>query len=413
MSITFTISVFFLIDFAEEQLFIPHVEHEFESMIKVHEAQSGNIFKQYNNVFFFRVDDSNIQHLPDYLQNIDVGDHEVFHDNKAFYVLVKEDSHYRYIFSINQSDFERKEWIILLAIIIAMFLSWVVALIVAQKLAKRIIDPIQLLSFKIKSIENDLSDQKISNGFPQDEIGQLAMYFDDYNQKVNHLLSREKMFTHDVSHELRTPLMIINSSCELLLTQYSPKDKSYDHLRKIQSACQEMKGLVSIFLALARDDNIHLSMDTIENILNQQYDIYKPLAEEKGLVLELKLMNQKQQLEQYYSQKMLSIVVSNILRNAIHYTVDGTIIIDYEENIISVQDSGQGIPEAIKNSIFEPFVHEPLTDKPMIQDQYQYSSGIGLGLSIAKRICEKQGWRINLATSTSLGTKITIHLESE
>ena len=62
--------------------------------------------------------------LPEYLMNLDVGSHEVFHDNEEFHVLVKEDSQYRYLFEINQSDFERMELMIIGFILIAMFFSW-------------------------------------------------------------------------------------------------------------------------------------------------------------------------------------------------------------------------------------------------------------------------------------------------
>ncbi len=396
VSITFTLVSVGLINFTEYKLFIPHLQHDFEQMIQIYAEQPGSIENQYNDSVFYRVDDNNMERLPEYLRELDVGSHEVFHSNKAFHVLVKEDSQFRYLFEINQSDFERMEQIIIGFIIIAMFLSWGVAIFTGRHLSKKIIDPIQRLSEKIQLLDQDMKNISLSDDFADDEVGQLALFFDDYNQKINTFLTRERMFTSDVSHELRTPLMVISSTCELLLTQYGESSKDNSQLLKIQSACREMKSLVSIFLALARnEEGIAAQLNTSEHILKQQYQKYQPIAQKKGLLLSLKVNAAS---EKQYSEEFLTIVVSNLLQNAIKYTIEGEIQLILNAHGFSIHDTGPGIPEEIKKTVFEPFV----------RDQMYNHNGIGLGLSIVKRICEKKGWQVSLSSGENKGTSISI-----
>ena len=401
VSITFTLVSIGLIDFTESQLFIPHLQHDFEQMIKIHEKQSGVIISQYKDTIFYRVDDQHMSELPHYLKDLDVGSHEIFHNNQAFHVLVKEDSKFRYLFEINQSDFEKMELIIVAIIILAMFLSWAVALFSGHILAKKIVGPIERLSKKINSIEQGSLSTRISDDFSDDEIGKLALFFDHYNEKINAYLTREKLFTSDVSHELRTPLMVISSTCELLIAQKNKQHKDFIYLLKIQIACQEMKNLVAIFLALARNDELNNSQqNSVDSVLTSQYQKYLPQAQAKGLKL---IYNNLSDEAQYYSEEFLAIVIGNLLENALKYTLKGEITMILNNDGFTIQDTGQGIPHEIKNTVFEPFIHT----------QSSCSQSIGLGLSIVQRICEKKGWSVKLNSEENSGTSIDILFQPE
>ncbi|MCU7940754.1 MAG: HAMP domain-containing histidine kinase [gamma proteobacterium symbiont of Bathyaustriella thionipta] len=392
VSVTFTIVAVGLIDFTEIQLFIPHLQHDFQQLIHIYSEQPGSIVREYEDSVFYRVDDNHMGEMPDYLSDLDVGHHEVFHNNNAYHIMVKEDSQYRYLFEINQSDFELMELSIIGFIIIAMFISWGVALLVSRHLSKKILDPIQLLSEKIRNLDKEMDHYQLRNDFADDEVGRLAQYFDEYNQKINTLLMREKMFTSDVSHELRTPLMVISSTCELLLTQHPNETQ----VLKIQSACFEMKNLVSIFLALARNEGIDSKLNTAEFVLKEQFKKFHSMAQQKGLLLSLKINALS---ERQYSEEFLTIVVSNLIRNAINYTAKGEIKLVLNDDGFTIHDTGPGIPEAIENSVFAPFV----------RGQTNHSNGMGLGLSIVKRICEKKGWQVSLSTKEKRGTSISIN----
>lgn len=395
VSITFALVSVSLINFTEYKLFIPHLQHEFKLMIQINSMRDGSFVNRYEDSTFYRVDDAHMGMLPIYLKELDVGSHEIFHNGQAYHVLVKEDARYRYLFEINQSDFERMERAVIFIIIIAMLLSWGVAVITGRILARKIIDPIQLLSERIKYIDENGSDTPLKEQYSDDEIGELSSLFDKYNQKIHAFLKREKLFSSDVSHELRTPLMVISSSCEVLLAQQDESAPEYRHLQKIKFATDEMKELLSIFLALSRNSDIDAKQVAVKSVLEKQFEKYLPSAEQKGLVLQIKV---EEEPEQQYSEEYLSIIIRNLLVNAINYTHSGVVKMTLNNNRVSVCDTGPGIPDNIRSKVFDPFV----------RSQDSLFDGMGLGLSIVQRICEKTGWKIQLESEKNKGTCIRI-----
>jgi len=79
-------------------------------------------------------------------------------------------------------------------------------------------------------------------------------------------------------------------------------------------------------------------------------------------------------------------VISNLLRNALHYTDQGFVRLVLRSGSFSVCDSGAGIPPDRRETIFQPFV----------RGDASRGDGLGLGLSLVQRICRQQGWRIRL-----------------
>ncbi|WP_198262468.1 sensor histidine kinase [sulfur-oxidizing endosymbiont of Gigantopelta aegis] len=363
---------------------------------------TGFVVDHYKDSVFYRTDKETMHRLPSYLQSLSVGKHEVLHNDKAFHILVKQDGQFRYFFEVNESDFEQMEQMIIAIIVIAMFLSWTVASFSSRFLSRKILDPIQVLSDKIRLMDQNMSNIHLIDEFADDEVGQLARFFDDYNHKINTYLTREKLFTSDVSHELRTPLMVISSSCELLLAQSEiethSESKQQAQLLKIQSACQEMKSLVTIFLALARNDEVNPNLTSLSEVLSQQYEKYLPIAEAKGLKLICLPDNDASHTEKRYSEEFLTIIIGNLLGNAIKYTLQGEIVISFNEQGFSIRDTGPGIPDEIADSVFDPF----------IQYKTNQNDGIGLGLSIVKRICEKKGWEAHIESDKDKGTIVSI-----
>lgn len=86
--------------------------------------------------------------------------------------------------------------------------------------------------------------------------------------------------------------------------------------------------------------------------------------------------------------------MANLLRNALHYTEHGFVRLVLEGNGFRVEDSGAGIPHDQHEQIFQPFVRGPQAR----------GEGLGLGLSLVKRICAKQGWTISVHNQAGGGT---------
>ena len=221
--------------------------------------------------------------------------------------------------------------------------------------------------------------------YPDDEVGQLAAAFDSTLGQVRQSLERERLFTSDVSHELRTPLMVIATSCELL-AEANLSSREKDQLARIARASEEMHELVQTFLQLARDKSNEAAFGgdrTLAGIAHEQASRWSVLMKEKGLDFQL---TEEGQDDGRYNATFLGTVMANLLRNALHYTESGSVRLILEAGAFRIEDSGAGIPAEQHEQIFQHFV----------RGSQARGEGLGLGLSLVKRICAKQGWSVSL-----------------
>ncbi|MEE4462117.1 ATP-binding protein, partial [Azotobacter chroococcum] len=90
-----------------------------------------------------------------------------------------------------------------------------------------------------------------------------------------------------------------------------------------------------------------------------------------------------------------------LLRNALHYTENGTVRLILENGGFRVEDSGAGIPADQRERIFQPFV----------RGEQARGEGLGLGLSLVKRICAHQGWQVRVSNLESGGSCFRVRLK--
>lgn len=325
---------------------------------------------------------------PEWLGDLDSGFHEVFRKGQSFHALVYEQGNERFLYLRDQTDFEKREQALFLVVAAGFLLSVFAAWILGYFLARRIMSPVTRLASQVRQGGQLLVlARPLAPGYADDEVGQLAAAFDGTLDQLRQALERERFFTSDVSHELRTPLTVIITSCELLQAADTLNPKQKNQLQRVQRASQEMRELIHTFLQLARDnlDNeTEASKTTIGNMAQEQYDQWKAVAESKQL--QLLLVKDIEPPAAHYNIALLRAVVSNLLRNAIHYTDSGTVRLVLTSTGFKVEDSGAAIDESQRESIFQPFV----------RGTGARGEGLGLGLSLVKRICVHQGWSIHL-----------------
>ena len=95
-----------------------------------------------------------------------------------------------------------------------------------------------------------------------------------------------------------------------------------------------------------------------------------------------------------HNPTFLRTVMANLLRNALHYTAQGTVRLVLERDGFCIEDTGMGIPAHEQERIFQPFV----------RGSAARGEGLGLGLSLVKRICEHNGWNISSTSDGETGT---------
>ena len=223
-------------------------------------------------------------------------------------------------------------------------------------------------------------------------------------------------FVANVSHELRTPLTTIRGYAETLLSEDSVRTKTGEQfIVKILNHSAQLTRLVSDLLELSRLELGEVELKRAPCHLNTFYepllDVFEPLLEESGLVLKWEIPEKFQQVN--VDQQLFMQVFVNLIDNAIKYTPDGgEITVSAEigsseetegsntvsdEIILSVEDTGIGIPMESQPRVFERFYR-------VDEGRAREMGGTGLGLAIVKHIVLSHNGRIWLESTLGQGS---------
>ncbi|MGN0552882.1 MAG: ATP-binding protein [Oscillospiraceae bacterium] len=235
-------------------------------------------------------------------------------------------------------------------------------------------------------------------------IGAVIVILDVTERSERERLRRE--FTSNVSHELKTPLTSISGFAELMMSGGTPDETVMDFSKSIYDEAQRLITLVNDIIKISRLDDGSVEYDK-ENI-----DLYE-LSQE--IVKRIKPQSDKMKLKVtlegehaciFGVRKILDELIFNLCDNAVKYNrTDGTVDINIsKENgrtVLSVADSGVGIPLSAQDRVFERFYRVDSSRSKAL-------GGTGLGLSIVKHGAIYHGADIKLESEENIGTKITV-----
>ena len=398
---TFSLGIVAIVHFIEEHLVSQDLDSQLHTVV-YEDLASGRTPRLDPRTQLY-ASNSNDPVMPTLFTREEPGFSEAVDGDEAFYVYMKEINGVRYTLVQEQHEFERRENALFNVVLAGFFLSLLGAWGLGRLMARKIMLPVRRLAQQVQHRDQLLPlAPPLAPEYANDEIGHLAAAFDSTLSKLRKSLEREKLFTSDVSHELRTPLMIIASSCELLSeAQLSSKEST--HLQRIRRASEEMHDLVQTFLILARSKPEEAALGeqaTLQNICATQIEIWQPLFNEKNI--HFQVYNAEPTSSVLYNATFLRTVLSNVLRNALHYTEKGEVTLTLYANHFKVEDTGIGIPEDFQDSMFEPFT----------RGQNVRGEGLGLGLSLVRRICSHQGWMIQAHARTPIGSCFSVFLDN-
>ncbi len=339
--------------------------------------------------------------LPKDLRHLDAGFHEVFREQLSYHAMVEIVDGRRYVLLQDQSDFEERERVLFAVVLVGFVLSLALAVFLGWVLARKVMAPVVRLARQVRHRDQLLGlAPPLAPDYAADEVGELAVAFDATLGRLRQALTRERLFTSDVSHELRTPLMVLASSCELLLENPGIDQRGRSQVERIARASEEMRELVQTFLMLARAQNEEpgaAPQHNLTQVAQSLLCLWREPIERKGLTLDFEPGAPS---DDRYNATLLNAVMGNLLRNALHYTEEGFIRLTLTAHGFIVEDSGVGIPEEKREAMFEPFV----------RGSEKRGDGLGLGLSLVQRICENQGWTVNLSTMEPNGCRFEVDL---
>ncbi len=230
--------------------------------------------------------------------------------------------------------------------------------------------------------------------FPDNEIGLLARGLDDAMSRIAGFIEREQHFTRDASHELRTPLTVIDGAAQLLAAQALPPQAA-GQVQRIRSATTHMAQAVDTLLSLAREELDPAPPQPVALL---------PLVERAVVqcahLLEGKAMEVSVELDPCVSvathPASLAILLNNLIGNAFAHTREGRVTISFEAGSLVVADNGPGIAPALAARLYQPGV------------KGEASAGFGLGLSIASRLAERCGIRLEVGNATRGGARAAL-----
>lgn len=213
-------------------------------------------------------------------------------------------------------------------------------------------------------------------------------------------------FTANVSHELKTPLQTISGYAELLANgMVADKDKTA-FSEKIYAEAQRMIRLIEDIIKLSNLDEgaAELTRETVDLYAKAENTVRSLLPAAKKANVTLSLNGENAEI--YGIPQLLTAVVYNLCDNAIKYNKDGgTVFVSVKNNaeniVLSVRDTGIGIPKEQQERIFERFYR---VDKSHSKEV----GGTGLGLSIVKHAAKLHDAKITLESEVGKGTGITV-----
>jgi signal transduction histidine kinase len=240
----------------------------------------------------------------------------------------------------------------------------------------------------------------------KDEFGKLARAFNVMAERIETLLNSERRLLQDVSHELRSPLTRLEFALELART--SP-DRSAS-LDRIKREIDRLSTLVSELLQVTRAENDPASRNLmpldLRHLVAAVIDDSLVEADAGGVTLSVK--TEAKALPVIGDRELLRRAVENVLRNAIRYAPAGSNV-DIElarhdgQALISIRDSGPGVPPESLPHLFKPFYRVEADRNRMS------GGGVGLGLSIAERAVAVHNGQIRaLNASPGLCVEITL-----
>ena len=394
----FAFGMNFTVDFFERQLMISDLQQEF-AVIRGDYKYHRNHTLEAGTRFFVGE-----QNLPEEFHSLPSGLNEISLEDGDFHVYLSREAGVTYCLVKDRTDFERHETALNSYLIGGFGLSVLSALVLGLALVRRIIAPLRRLTAQVQNRESLAGDiSPLAGDYPDDEIGHLAATFDRTILRLQQALQREALFTNDVSHEFRTALMTIKSSCDLLVAKNQLDDYSRGKIVVINQATEELQALVGAFLTLAREKPTEEDSLSLIDLVRAEEQAWAEQAWTRNLVLTVEDQSGEATGPiKVYPKSLLRTVLNNLVRNAIHHSRQGEIRLTVTACGFILCDSGPGIAEEDKKAIFEPFFRGATADR----------NGIGLGLSLVQRICQREGWQIEVFDNHPAGCCFQVTLST-
>ena len=279
---------------------------------------------------------------------------------------------------------------LLFSVIGAVFIFGLLSLVLGLWLSRKVLKPVSELARRLREFRKNGKAEPLAGDFADDEVGELALALDEYSQRLNAMVERDREFNSDVSHELRTPLAVISSTTELLQGSPDLTDKLRERLKRIERSSRQATELIEALLLLSRAERrgpTRGETTDVGKVASDVIESQRPQMRDKPLEVELSV---RQPVSVNAPASVLAVALTNLIGNAIKYTLEGRVTVEVSANRIEIIDTGPGIKPEDAERLFQRGV----------RGEGAGGSGAGLGLAIVRRLCDLYGWDVSMRPRT-------------
>lgn len=343
----------------------------------------------------------NLQSLPSALRDLPPGLQRTQMNGQEPIVFVEDKAGQRLFLIFDEVKVSRLALVfgilpLALVLVVLYLLAWF-----AYRQSHKAVSPIVKLAQAVEQVdfrEGNLPQLDLDDirRMPDEEVTSLVRALDHFTDRLESFIERERNFTRDVSHELRTPIAVIRGALELVERKYG--DAATLEVNRMYRTLYDMESLIETLLLLAREQaqSLPTQQIVVNDLISHELDNLRIIHHDKPISVNVE---ESGMLLVDAPERVLPILIGNLLRNAFNYTLKGSITIRIKSDGFSVADSGIGMDKAQLNQLFKPF----------FRGQENTAPGYGIGMTIVKRLCNRYDWSLRLSSKMGEGTEVSVH----
>ncbi len=293
-------------------------------------------------------------------------------------------------------------------LLIGFAISIIVVFYSGRYFTSLMLKPISIISAQTKKISETNLHLRLNEGNKKDELAELSITINKMLQRLESAFELQKNFVANASHELRTPLTSIIGNIEVTLTKERTLEEHKTVLASIMEEAEKLHNLTNGLLNLAQSNfdfaNLRKEEIRLDELLIELKD--EMLTKRKGSIVNIVLNEMPENsasLTILGDQNLLHIAMLNIIDNACKFSnskaVIASLVIEKENIIIKISDSGIGIDQSELPFVTETFYRA--------YNARSYT-GSGIGLSLADKIIKLHEGRLSIVSELNKGTLVSI-----
>jgi signal transduction histidine kinase len=293
-------------------------------------------------------------------------------------------------------------------LLISVLLSLFIIYILSNFFSKKVLKPISGKINKANKISASNLDLRLTVYNENDELGMLALSFNNLLDRLQKSFELEKNFVRYASHELKNPLTVILGEAEVALLKNRSTNEYVNTIEKIKTRAEKLNQLLDHFLQLSTFDSskLNLKETNIDNILMDVTFNLSQLYPHIDIQFDIEINGESEDYAVQADEQLLYNAFYNLIENACKFSKpNSTVWIELSKNkkqlIVSIRDTGIGIEDDQLENIFESLYRGNNTHG---------IEGNGIGLSLVKRIIDLHGGKIIVKSEIGLGSEFIIHI---